>query len=220
MGRPKKSDGPADRLAKFFVKSVAVGCGLWNASTESFVEGLEEEGVYISNVSIFEHALTHGWTYEDLHHLIGSSYKNGVRVALASDVIPVKEVGVKEGDNLIESDTQYYHSVLFDVIAPRFALTGTMMIPVSRGSATLKDKFTLRELMDYYYDNVKVACIAKRRGAETKTMAWLLTQGTLDEVLFAIDAAGFTDNEVPVVELTNYFDDARREIRYYVARSQ
>jgi hypothetical protein len=220
MGRGKKKiDSPEDRLTQFFLKSVGIELRLYNASTEVFVDDIEEQGVYQSNVGIFASALKTGWPYDELHSLIGIKFREGVRTALASEIIPKREDGIKERDNLIEPDTQYFHSALYDVTAPCFAIAGSMMLPVSRGSTALKESFTLRHLMDYYFENIKTACIAKRRESQTKTMAWLLGQATLDEILYCIDAASLTDNDVPVVELANYLDEANREIKYHKARS-
>lgn len=220
MPRKRKLDSPEDKLAQFFLKSVGVGLGLWNASAEIFVDDLEDQGVYQSNVDIFATAMKSGWTYDDLHHLIGSNYKNGVRGALATEIIPKREDPLKEADTLLEEGAHYFHPALFDVIAPRFAIAGSVMLPVTRGSVTPKGRFTLRDLMDYYYENIKTACIAKRRDAQTKTMVWLLGQASLDEILYAIDAASLTDDDIPVVEITNWLDEGQKELRYRRARSE
>lgn len=223
MGRPKKKvDSPEERLAQFWLKSVAAGCGLYNPASGSFVDDLEEQGLYHGNVSVFANALKSGWTYDELQFWIGQQYKNGERNALASDILPKKERedSIRETDDLMDEDTDYFHDALYDTTPPRFAVAGSVMLPVSRGSITRKQSFTLRELMDYYYANVKTACVARRRETQTKTMAWLLSQAELDEILYAIDAAGLTDDDVPVVELTNYFDEAQRELTYHRARHQ
>lgn len=220
MARTKKLS-TEEILAQFFLKSVGAEVGFWNASTSEFSEGFEDEPLYQGNVSCFQNAMKAGHTFDDLHHMIGSNYKNGVRTALASAIIPErKNDDLEESSNLLDSDNPYYHPALFSVSAPRFAVAGTMMIPVARGSTTPKDTFTLRELMDYYYANIKTACLSSRRPSQTKTMMWLLKQASLDQILYAIDAASLTDKEIPIIELTKYLEEADLEINYYKARSQ
>src|SRR6266566_20345 len=147
MSRIKKTN-PEESLAQFFLKSVGADCGMYNRSTGELVSGFEDDALYKGNVACFQGAMKSGYSYDDLHHIIGSNYKNGVRAALASSIIPEKKEDLEEDSNLLDSDGEYYHIALFNKSAPRFAVAGNMMIPVTKGSIVRKDVFTLRDLMD------------------------------------------------------------------------
>lgn len=211
---------PEERLAQFFLKSVGVECGLYNHGTKQLADGFEAEGLYQAHVATFASAMKQGWAYDDLHDLVASNYKSGVRAALVSNIIPEREPLLKETDNLLADDDDYYHSALYIQRAPQFTLAGSMMLTVSAGSITRKETFTLRDLMTYYYDNTRTSSVSRRREAETKTMVWLLKQASLDEILFAIDVVRSEDASVSVVELTHYLDQGRADLDYRRARSQ
>jgi hypothetical protein len=218
MPRKKIADTPADRLVQFFLKSVGAGCGLY--VNEELVPNVEAAPLYISNKKIVEQALADGWKYDELHSFIGIQYRNKVQAALLSDILPKKEQPVGEDDNLIAESGTYFHDQLFNKTATKWAVTSEGMIPVMRGSINRKERYTLRDLMDYYYMRVKTANVTRRRSTATKTMAWVLSQASLDEVLFAIDAAAETDLDVQVVDLTRFFSKAAESVAYYQSRSE
>lgn len=206
-----------ERLTQFFLKSVGASVGIYNAGTDEYKT---DEPLYKTNVDIFRSALRDGWTYDELHSLIGMNFRDKVSTALASDIITKKEIPLREGDNLLISTQKYYHPALFNTTAGRWAVGPNTMVPVTRAASVQKDSFTLRDLVDYYYKIVKTGSSSRRREGDSKTMVYLLNQASLDEILFAIDAAGETNEEIRVIELNRFFDDASRDLEYHKSRGE
>jgi hypothetical protein len=213
-----KVEPEAVRLTQYFLKSVAAHLGLYNEKSNSFVPDLEEKGVYKSNLEIIEGALAKGWSYEELHALIGLNYREKKQAALFSEILP-KRIANEE-ENLLDPGDSYYHPALYVRTPARLCASGDQMTVTRKPSSSLKERFTLRDLMEYYYQKMGAAPDSRRHSAQAKTMGWLLSQAHLDEVLFAIDLAGDSDRLVPVIDLNRFLMEAAAERRYYQARHE
>jgi hypothetical protein len=216
----KKTVEPeAVRLTQYFLKSVGAHLGLYNEKENSFVPDLETKGVYKTNLQIIEQALAKGWTYTELHALIGLQYREKKQAALFSEILPKRIAN--EDENLLDPEDSYYHPALYVRTPARFSVSGDTMVLTQKPSSQLKESFTVRDLMLYYYGCLGIVSPdTRRRSAQAKTMMWLLSQAHLDEVLFAIDLAGESDRLVPVIDLSRYLQDAAHERRYYQARHE
>lgn len=209
----KKS--PEVILAEQFSKSVGCELGFYNASTQEFVTTLNVEPQFKKNVEIIKKCLKSGWKEADLRTLIFSSYKDGRRCVLISDILP-KDINKNESDpnqNLLEDSIT--HPLGWIIQKPIMTLdqNGELVRGTSL-SVTAKDTLTLKEVVDYYLTNVESLSSKDNRKSVTGAIAYLIREYDLDTVLFAIDLAANDNTPIDPLGLKKYFVEARKEIKY------
>jgi hypothetical protein len=219
MIKERKATSIERELTRCFFNSVGIELGFYNPKTKELREGAESEGVYQTNLEIIRSALKDGWTKDQLEKLMWAEYRKSIRCALLSEILPEKEPEIAEEDNLLVDGVSYLHPALFNRMAPTFAVVGESVVPVSRGTSTPKPAFTLRDLLDYYYQIVKTGRVASRVNAHLGAFRYLFSGNSLDEILFAIDAAGDTDVDWAPLDLERFMREAREEVRVRRARA-
>jgi hypothetical protein len=223
----RKSKSPAGettveaRIVRVFLRSVGAELGFYNAGFKEFRAGVESEPVYQSNLEIVRSALKQGWVAADLEEFIISRYRAGERQALLSEILPKQPENKRldESDNLLEDEEPHFHPQLFVRRMPSFTVTGGVMVPVTRGTVTPKEVFTLLDLVSYFFQHGRQGDTPRQRSAAINQMRWLLSQATVDEILFAIDLAEESGKDVGVFDLTDFLDVAREQVLVCEARS-
>lgn len=220
---PARKSAPTldQKIVELFLKTVGAECGLYNGGTRLFIPNLESHHLYQSNLEIVRDVLKSGrLAAGELEELIRERYKAGERQALLSAILPksAEKRQLDENENLIEDGTVYQHSELYVRTAPSFFVSGNSMYSSSPGTQTAKERYTLGELLDYYYRRLPVAQLTSRRNRDLGGMRYLLDGYRVDEVLHAIDRAGGEEKPLSVLKLEDYLPEAREIVRDRAAR--
>ena len=220
MSRRQDEDEPT-RLTKFFYSTVGVELGLYNHGTKSMAEGYAEDARYQSTLEATRSVLK-SVSPQDLRRYIQSSYESGMRSGSIKDVVPSAkaESSLRAENNLLEGHVRYQHPFLYNRTNSSFAMQGGDLITVSRGNVKLKPKFTLRDLVDYYFQRAKTANTTRHWESVMKTFIWILDHSRVDEVLTAIDFAVEEDECVTAIEVNKYIGDAASIVREKEARAK
>jgi hypothetical protein len=217
----RQDEDEATRLTKFFYSTVGVELGLYNSSTKKMVDDHSEDPRYQSTLEATRSILK-SMSPHDLRRYIQSSYEAGTRSGSIKDVIPSKraETALQAESNLLEAGIDYQHPSLYDRNYSSFAVQGGNLITVSRGAIKRKPKFSVRDLVDYYFQRAKVANTPRHWESVMKTFIWILDHSRVDEVLTAIDYALEDDECVSAIEVNKYIGDAASIVREKEARAK
>jgi hypothetical protein len=208
-------------LTLAFLKSVGAECGLYNPSTKQFKAGIESESLYQANLEIVAGALKKHWKASELEDFIWQRYNAGERKALLSEILPDKAPATKveEHENLLCPEVTYQHAQLYIRRAPSFDIHEGVMIPITRGTVTPKESFTLRELAEYYFSQMHVGSNPRMWANVLGIMRSLLTEARADEILTAVDLACAANPTTPAIQLYDHLEAARSEVSMREART-
>ncbi len=211
------------RILELHFKMTAAELGYYNPKAKKFKEGLESEPLYQTNLQIVRDALKSGWPAAELESFIRERYNAEDRAVLLSDLLPRRrEHTVEESTNLIEPGLIYQHPALYDRQAPAYYIQGDMMVMSAPARQTRKETFTLRQLVDYYVQQITGAANPRQFTAAVGSFRYLLQDARVDELLHAVDLGRDyrteTGREVSVLDLQRFLSDARMEVKRREAR--
>lgn len=144
--------------------------------------------------------------------------------AMIAKVFHVDEIFVNKQppDNLMQPDIFYYHNALRDVGEPvriRRNADGEFVREEKPFYLTMKKRFRMKDLLDYWYDKMKIKSNDHMIKQDEGKFKYLLNVYYLDEILFAIDCAKRvrTSMQAPMLrnafDLEKYMDEARDLIK-------
>jgi hypothetical protein len=220
MSRRQDEDEPT-RLTKFFYSTVGVELGLYNSGLKQMVDDYTNDPRYQSTLEATRSILK-AMSPHDLRRYIQSSYEAGTRSGSIKDVIPSPkaESALRAESNLLEAGVSYQHPSLYDRSNSSFAVQSGSLVTLTRGTIKRKPKFTVRDLVDYYFQRAKVANTPRHWESVMKTFVWILDHSRIDEVLTAIDFALEDDECVSAIEVNKYIGDAAALVREKEARAK
>lgn len=208
-------------LVELFFKTIGAEVGFFDFKTRAFRAGVESEGLYQENLKQIRAALKE-MVAADLEQYVRERYVVGDRAPLLSDVLGKQSAPGRIGyeADLLERLERPLHPALFFRVMPTFAVSESGMVPVGQGKILPKAEFTLRNLIEYYFSRVHVAPLLSRQ--ELGPWNWVLQQADLNELLFAIDAAGEQSTaearEITPFGLVDFLPQARSSLAVMRAR--
>jgi hypothetical protein len=164
-----------------------------------------------------------GWSLYEIKHELDQFAQDYPQVVL--NVYHIDEIMAKKEppNNLMEQDVFYYHSELRSMSPPpkiiRDPETGKMVRRSSEFYLEMKHRFSMQELMDYWYVQMGITPNEHMIRQDEGKFKYILGNYTLDEVLFSIDMAKTLREERTLrplrnaFELDKYIEDARDAIR-------
>lgn len=150
-----------------------------------------------------------GWELSEIKYELdqfAQTYPDIVR-----NIYHMEEImGRKEApNNLIEKDVFYYHNALRDVSGPTRILKGEdgRLIRMSEPFyLEIKKRFTLKDLLNYWYTTMNITPTEHIVRQDEGKFRYLLSNYTLDEILFAIDVSKSIRKEQQLRPLRNAFE--------------
>jgi len=125
----------------------------------------------------------------------------------------------KQSQNLLEHGQLYFHRILYCFSAPTRMIIDHQTKIIQRTSEPfeqiLKAEFIMKDLIDFFYESSGNAATDHQYKQDAGKFTHLLGRYTLDEILYAIDAAKWIrhDQQLPPLrnafDLETYIDEAR-----------
>ncbi|QHW35859.1 hypothetical protein GZH47_33755 (plasmid) [Paenibacillus rhizovicinus] len=195
--RKAAPDGTNLALAEWFVREV-------NQSAANI------ENKVAKSIKTIERLISGGWALEDIQEEIMKFAKE--YPSMVTRIYHLEEIFVNKQppDNIMQPDVFYYHNILREVPPPvRMRMdpeTGQMIRHSEPFFLEMKRRFTMKELMDYWYTSCQITPHDHmKRQDEGKFKHFLGIYG-LDEILFAIDVSKSSRAEMNLSPLRNAFD--------------
>jgi len=173
------------------------------------------------------HAITKllekGWTLQEIKEELDQFARDYPQIIL--NVYHVEEIMAKKEppNNLLQADIFYYHNILREVSPPvkiaKDPKTGQLIRQSHPFFLEMKRRFTMKDLLNYWYEQMDIAPSEHLIRQDEGKFKYMLSNYTLDEILFAIDVAKTIRKEQQLRPLRNAFDlekyieDAREFIR-------
>jgi hypothetical protein len=167
--------------------------------------------------------LERGWTLQEIKQELDQFAYDYPQ--LVTNVYHIDEIMSKKEppNNLIEPDVFYYHNALREVSPPtriiKDPVTGQFIRQSQPFYLEIKKRFTMQDLLNYWYTQMEITPNEHMIRQDEGKFKYILSNYTLDEVLFAIDAAKTIRKERQLrplrnaFELDKYIEDAREFIR-------
>lgn len=175
------------------------------------------------SVMSIQRLLEQNWTLQSIRlelDRMAALYPDQVKKAYDIDGLLAKK---EQAMNLIQSGQLYFHRLLRVSSAPVRIIqekSGTMKRISTPYVLQIKRKFTMDELIHFFYESCCIAGNDHIRKQDEGKFKYLLSVYELDELLFAIDASVAIRHEqqqMPVknaFDLEQYIEDAKRMIAY------
>jgi hypothetical protein len=180
------------------------------------------EGRIGSALSAIPELVAKGWTLDGIKNevdLFAQQYPEAVRnIYHIGEIMNQKQ----PPNNLMERDVFYYHNKLRITSPPvrvRQNEAGEMVRESSPFFLEMKSNFTLNDLLNYWYQQMNITPSDHMIKQDEGKFKYILTNYTLDEVLFSIDAARSIRKDRQLrplrnaFELDKYIEDARELIK-------
>lgn len=164
-----------------------------------------------------------GWSLYEIKHELDQFAHDYPQVV--ANIYHMDEIMAKKEppNNLLEPHVFYYHNLLREVSPPtkivKDPATGKMVRQTQPFFLEMKKRFTMQELMDYWYEQMEIKPNEHMIRQDEGKFKYILGNYTLDEVLFAIDASKTLRKERQLrllrnaFELDKYIEDAREFIK-------
>lgn len=176
-----------------------------------------------SAITSIQQLLEDGWTLDEIKYELDEFAKMYPQIVV--NIYHIEEImGQKVApNNLIEPDVFYYHNILRNVSGPtrikRDPETGKLIRYSEPFYLEIKKRFTLKDLLDYWYKQMEIIPNEHIVRQDEGKFKYLLSNYTLDEILFAIDVAKAIRREMQLrplrnaFELDKYIEEARALIK-------
>lgn len=211
-------------LLTVYYKSVGIELGLYNPKTKKLAAGAESQPHYQANLETVRSYLAGGWTASELEEKLWELSRNNLRGALLAELVPRKSPAnrISEDTNLLETGVVYQHPALYESRMPSYTVRDGVLYQVSPGESRPKVKFTLRDLAQYWFDHTEHPSTTRHWTSVLGFLRYLLTSQRVDEILHAMDIGIETaanGPQLPIVKLSDYLDEAIREVQSRTARA-
>jgi len=181
----------------------------WFVVSVNKAEANQETKIAKACIAI-ERLMNDGWTLHDIEDEILKFAKD--YPAVVTKIYHLEEIFVNKQppQNLMQRDVFYYHNLLREVPPPvrirRDPETGEYIRESAPFFLEMKRRFTMQDLLDYWYRTNYITPNDHMRKQDEGKFRYLLSIYSLDEILFAIDAAKVQRNESELPPLRNAFD--------------
>lgn len=163
-----------------------------------------------SAISAIRVLLDKGWTLHDIKEELDSFSRTYPQIVITlyhvEEIMKTKE----PPNNLLHPDSFYYHNILREVPPPPTLKmdpqSGKMVRIEHDFYLEMKKRFTLQELLDYWYTQMNIVPNEHMIKQDEGKFKYMLGNYTVDELLFMIDVAKVQRKENQLRPLRNAFE--------------
>lgn len=166
--------------------------------------------------------LEKGWTLPDIKHQLDQFAYTYPQVAV--NIYHIGEImdKIEPPDNLMESEVFYYHNQL-RIVSPPARIRKNEEGKFERVSEPfyleMKKRYSMKDLLTYWYQQMGISSNDHMVRQDEGKFKYILGNYTIDEVLFAIDAARAIRKDMQLrplrnaFELDKYIEDGRQQLK-------
>lgn len=179
-----------------------------------------------SAISSIQFLLNKGWTLHDIKEELDNFSRTYPQIVTTlyhiEEIMKTKE----PPNNLLNPDSFYYHNILREVPPPptlkKDPESGKMVRVEFEFYLEMKKRFTMQELLDYWYKKMKIVPNEHMIKQDEGKFKYMLGNYTIDELLFMIDVAVVQRKENQLRPLRNAFELEKylEEARDFIQRKE